>query len=101
MGVRRFAFDSRVWQRLPIRTHLRGFDASGGGRYFEAETGAMAAATYDQRPAFLRKELEKILREKGRHGNALRVERAIPDVRVTTEGDVKVVTPSVAANGRR
>jgi len=60
----------------------------------------MAAATYDQRPAFLRRELEKILREKGRHGNAQRVERAIPNVRVTTEGDVKVVTPSVA-NGRR
>ena len=61
----------------------------------------MALATYDQKPAFLRKALEKILRERGRQGNASKVERAIPKVRVTAEGEVKVVTPSAPANGRR
>ncbi len=54
----------------------------------------MAAATYDKNPKFLVKELDKILREKGRKDNARRVEREIPAVRPTSEGGVEVVTPS-------
>lgn len=60
----------------------------------------MAAATYDQKPVFLRKELEKILREKGRQGNATKVQQVIPQVRPTPEGGVKVVRPTVRS-GRR
>ncbi len=61
----------------------------------------MAIATYDQKPGFVRKRLEKVLREKGRQDNASKVQRAIPNVRVTSEGGVKVVTPSVPSGERR
>jgi hypothetical protein len=61
----------------------------------------MAAATYDKKPAFLVRELDKILREKGRQDNALKVAREIPVVRVTPEGRVKVVTPPRGPTGRR
>ena len=62
----------------------------------------MAAATYDKKPAFLVKELDRILRERGRQDNAVKVEREIPVVRVTPEGRVRVVTPSSRGpTGRR
>jgi hypothetical protein len=51
----------------------------------------MAAATYDKKPAFLVRELDKILREPGRHVNAAKVAKEIPTVRVTSEGRVTVV----------
>jgi hypothetical protein len=60
----------------------------------------MAAATYDQKPSFLVKELDKILREKGRKANAAQVGRKIPVVRIQG-GRVEIVRPSVGPSSKR
>jgi hypothetical protein len=53
----------------------------------------VALSTYDKKPTFLVKELDRILNEKGRKENVEKVSQSLPQVKVE-RGRVKVTPPA-------
>jgi hypothetical protein len=60
----------------------------------------MAAATYDKKPTFLVRELDKILGENDRAVRANLVEAKLPTVQVSSTGSVEVRPPAAAPRRR-